>query len=124
MCSREIAHYRRLDSAEQIDWVDITTADDLEARFGVTREQAMASFHVRDGNGAWNEGAAGFVTLWLLLPGYRLLGGAINATGMIRLLDPAYRGFARWRQRRRCADGACAMPDQARPNPAVRGERS
>ena len=116
MCSREIAHYRRRPSADDIDWIDITATDDLEARFGVSRDQAMASFHVRDSNGAWNEGAAGFVALWLMLPGYRPLGKAISATGLIRLLDPAYRTFARWRQRRRCADGACETPGRSDPD--------
>lgn len=119
MCSREIAHYRRRPSADDIDWVDITTTEDLESRFGITRDEAMASFHVRDSKGDWKDGAAGFVALWLMLPGYRLLGRVINATGLIRILDPAYRAFARWRQRRRCSDGACQVTTDS-----VRSERS
>ena len=30
MCSREIAHYRRLGGAEAIDWIDIAAADSLQ----------------------------------------------------------------------------------------------
>ena len=71
LCRREIAHYRKLRAAQGVRWVDITMTDDLESRYGIGAEAAMARFHVRDGHGRWQTGAVAFVELWSHLGPYR-----------------------------------------------------
>jgi predicted DCC family thiol-disulfide oxidoreductase YuxK len=107
MCSREIAHYRRRRGADRIDWIDIATADALQARYGVSPDDAMARFHVRDPRGCWQTGAWGFVELWSHLATYRWLAGAMRSLRLTGILDFAYTGFARWRLRRRCDETSC-----------------
>jgi predicted DCC family thiol-disulfide oxidoreductase YuxK len=107
MCSREIAHYRRLPGADAVDWVDITSHPNLEGSFGIPHEQAMARFHVRDRDGHWHTGAQGFAELWTHLRGYRQLARAVTGLGLLPAMDRAYDRFARWRLRRQCDDGAC-----------------
>ena len=74
LCSREIKHYRRLDSADRIDWIDISRDASLLQAMGVTLETAMARLHVlhRDGwlaTGAYafRRGLVGTPLLLLLL---------------------------------------------------------
>lgn len=67
LCSLEIAHYKAQRGAESLDFVDVSQPNapigaDLE------REQALARFHIRDGNGALVSGAAAFVAVWDRLP--------------------------------------------------------
>jgi hypothetical protein len=45
LCSREIKHYRRLDSAGRIDWIDISRDASLLQAMGITLETAMARLH-------------------------------------------------------------------------------
>ena len=101
LCRREIAHYRRLDADRRLGWVDITDGDQ-HLPLGLTRERAMARFHVLDSHGRWHTGAWGFAELWSHLPGYRLLAHASRWLGAVRILDGAYTRFTRWRLRRRC----------------------
>ena len=108
LCSREIAHYRGLDRACAMHWVDIATqAEEVEAH-GLSVEQAMGKFHVLDAHGRWVTGAAGFAEIWSHLPGYRWLARGLRRAGMMPLLERVYAPFARWRLRRRC-DADCSL---------------
>lgn len=110
LCSREIAHYRRLRGAERIRWVDIAHTPDIEQRYGVSRDRAMAQFHVRDPGGRWRVGAPAFVELWRHLPGYRHAARTVSALGLLPLMDRAYAHFACWRLRRQCSNETCRRP--------------
>lgn len=108
LCAREIAHYRRLPGATGLTWIDISREPDLEGRFGVRPETAMARFHVRGVQGHWLTGAPAFAELWSHLAGYRLLAAGVRRLRLLPMLDLAYAGFARWRLRRRhCQGGVC-----------------
>ena len=109
LCSREIAHYRKLRAAQQVRWVDITATDELESRFGIEPEAAMARFHVRDAAGHWQTGAAAFVELWSHLGPYRWLGRVVTALRLVPLLEWGYVRWAERRQRARCADETCGV---------------
>ncbi len=113
MCSREIAHYRRLGGAEAIDWVDISAAVSLQAQYGISSDVAMARFHVRDPQGHWQTGAWGFVELWSHLVAYRWLAAGMRSLRLTRILDFAYTRFALWRLRRRCDETSCATETTA-----------
>ena len=109
MCSREIAHYRRVRGADKLQWLDVANEPGALPIGGVDRDTAMARFHVRDVNGRWQTGAYGFAELWAHLRGYRLLSLAVRKLHLLPLIDAAYTRFARWRLRRQCDTGACTV---------------
>ena len=108
MCSREIAFYRRKAASEKLLWIDISREPDTRSRFGISHEDAMQRFHVRDRQGHWQTGAWAFAELWSHFPGWRILSGSLRRAGLLPLTDKVYERFARWRLRRQCADGTCS----------------
>lgn len=90
LCTAEISHYRRL-AGDSVGFVDVSTNskpdDDL------SRDQAMARFHVRDATGELHSGAKAFVTLWQHLPGWRRLAPLARLPGVTHLLELGYRAF-------------------------------
>jgi len=116
LCRREIAHYRRVDHASRVTWVDLSDFGPGRVVCGIAYEDAMAVFHVRDTQGNWHRGAFGFVELWHHLGGYRWLGRFIRSLRLTPLLDRAYLHFARWRLRRKCDDASCAAPSNHNRN--------
>lgn len=109
LCSREIAHYRKLASFMPIQWVDITQDHELLRQWGINREEAMAEFHVLDDLGNIHKGADGFVLLWRALPYYRWLASLCQTLRMLPLMRRCYSRFARWHYRRRCDAGVCGV---------------
>jgi predicted DCC family thiol-disulfide oxidoreductase YuxK len=112
MCSREISHYRRLNGAEQIEWIDIHQAAQRLQDEGLRFEDALARFHVRDAAGRWHIGANGFFALWQVLPRYRPAARIIQLLHLNRPLNALYDRFAIWRIRRQTG-----CDDQCRPRP-------
>ncbi|MFP4160737.1 MAG: thiol-disulfide oxidoreductase DCC family protein [Ectothiorhodospira sp.] len=107
LCRREIGHYRRLDREGRVEWLDIHADPGVLERIGVDWETAMRRMHARDASGRVVTGARAFVTVWDCLPGYRWLARGVRAVpGVLPLMDLGYRGFARWRGRRR---GVCGV---------------
>jgi predicted DCC family thiol-disulfide oxidoreductase YuxK len=109
LCSKEIAHYQRMDRDQQVRWIDLTQAADELAAVGLDTETAMRRLHVRDADGRTLSGVPAFVAIWQRLPRYRVLAQIVDKLGLIRPLDWFYARFADWRFRRRCVDGACAV---------------
>ena len=107
LCSREIAHYRRRRGADRIDWIDITRAENDPTALGVSRTEAMARFHVRDADGRWHTGAAGFAQLWSWLPAYRWLARLVTGLRLLPLMEKGYTLFLRWRTPRQCDSDRC-----------------
>ncbi len=109
LCSREIAHYRRRSGAERLRWVDATRELDALHELGIDQQTALAKFHVRDTSGQWQIGAYGFALLWSQLQPYVWLARFVRAFRLLPFLDLAYRGFLRWRGRRRCDAQGCGV---------------
>lgn len=110
LCRREIDHYRRVQGADQLKWVDISETNNLQWLYGIERDTAMRRFHVRTSDGRWQIGAYGFAEVWSHLRGYRLLAKLVQALRLLRPLDWVYRHFADWRfDRRRCTEGRCGI---------------
>lgn len=108
LCRREIAHYRKLDSEEKIDWVDIHADPEAPERLGIAWHAAMERIHVQDAVGKIQVGAPAFLVIWEHLPGYRGLAWLLRGIpGLVPFLNWAYRHFARWRWARRCREGVC-----------------
>jgi predicted DCC family thiol-disulfide oxidoreductase YuxK len=102
LCRREIGLYRSAKGGEAVSWCDVSGAD-AATPAGLSREAAMARFHVVDADGTLRSGADAFIALWLSLPGWRWLGRVAGVPPLPWLLERAYRGFLRvrpWIQRR------------------------
>jgi len=97
LCRREIAFYRRLRGAELLEWLDVSAGAPLGQ--GLSCEQAMRRFHVRDAQGRLWSGGAAFARLWRALPGWRLLGWAMAWPPMSWALELVYRAFLPLRPR-------------------------
>jgi predicted DCC family thiol-disulfide oxidoreductase YuxK len=109
LCRREIAHYRRIDRARRLRWVDAATEAKILAVHGLDLERAMAELHVLDGNGCWQRGIDAFLVIWSHLPAYRWQARLISALRLRAPLGFAYRRFAAWRYRRRCGTSGCTL---------------
>jgi predicted DCC family thiol-disulfide oxidoreductase YuxK len=92
LCQAEIAHYRGTDRAAALCFVDVS-ATDASLPAGLTRQQAMDRFHVRDRNGQLLSGAAAFVEVWSRLPRWRWAARATALPGAMRVLEGGYRVF-------------------------------
>jgi predicted DCC family thiol-disulfide oxidoreductase YuxK len=91
LCRREVAFYQSLAPLQTVSWLDVSK----EAAKLSKTDQAryMARFHVRLQDGRLLSGAAAFVALWLVMPGWRWLGRFGRLPGVILILELAYRGF-------------------------------
>lgn len=107
LCSKEIAHYRRVDRDQRVRWVDLTAAADELAAIGLDQATAMRRLHAREPGGRLLSGVPAFIAIWHRLPGYRFLARAVEALRLTRPLEWGYRRFADWRFRQRCRDGVC-----------------
>lgn len=122
LCAAEIGTYRRCRGAERVAFVDVGRTDaPADLGPGLTREAALARFHVRDAGGSLASGAAGFAALWSQLPGWRWLARITRLPGVLALAERAYRGFLPLRPRLArlmpagvapCRDGACDRPSR------------
>lgn len=104
LCSREINHYRRLDQANRIQWLDIAEGPGTTTPFGLPWEQAMQRMHLLEVNGRFVSGAYAFAAMWRQLPYYRFLAMLVSFPGLLNLLDRVYNVFARLRWRSQCND--------------------
>ena len=112
LCRREIRLFKRLDSAQRVQWIDISRDQTLLNALGVSWERGMQSLHVLDGGGILRDGARAFIALWSVLPYHRHLARLILWTRTTTLLDRAYRRFAGWRYARRRRQSACPVSAQ------------
>jgi predicted DCC family thiol-disulfide oxidoreductase YuxK len=97
LCWREVAFYRRLPGADQLDWVDVSVGAQLGE--GLSCDAAMRRFHVREANGRLLSGGAAFARLWRALPGWRVLGWCLAWPPMSWALELIYRSFLPLRPR-------------------------
>lgn len=92
LCRREISVYQKAVPVTPIHWVDVSTeVQGLAA--GRSCGELMARFHVQTANGTLLSGAAAFVALWHLFPGWRWLGRFGSLPGMTAVLELSYRSF-------------------------------
>lgn len=110
VCARGVAHWKRLDWAHRIRWVDLMEEPSALEGDGVDFGRAMESLHVRDRRGRLVEGGHAFLALWDELPGWRWLSRLIRGLGLEGLFDRGYRWHSRGRFTKRCADGGCPLP--------------
>ncbi len=112
LCRREIDHYRRLDHACAVDWLDVHRDGAALDAAGITLDEAMRRLHVLDAGGRINTGVSAFVVIWGTLPRYRWLAALIERCHLTRPLECLYTQFAAWRYRRRCRTSCAAARRQ------------
>lgn len=93
LCSREIAFYRRRNGAERVDWCDVSKTEPEALPPGLTRERALARFHVQAADGSLSSGGQAFARLWRVLPDFSVLGRMFQLPGLAWCLERAYRLF-------------------------------
>lgn len=98
LCRREITFYQRQRGAECIEWLDLTAPDAEPLATDLTREQAMARFHVRRADGTLLAGARAFAELWQALPRFRRVGRLAALPGIVTVLEAGYRIALRLRR--------------------------
>ena len=91
LCRREISLYQSLTPQHAVAWQDVSGPD--TGLNQTERARYMARFHVRLEDGRMVSGAAAFVALWLVMPGWRWLGRMARLPGVTPVLELAYRGF-------------------------------
>jgi len=92
LCRREISVYRNLQSLQPVAWRDVSAVDAILPN-GTDRDVYMARFHVQLASGEVVSGAAAFVALWSVLPGWRWLGRLGRLPGMLAIMEILYRLF-------------------------------
>jgi predicted DCC family thiol-disulfide oxidoreductase YuxK len=97
LCAREIGFYRRRKGAERIDWRDISCSGEQEVAPGLSKDIALARFHVRSADGHLASGGEAFARLWTALPPFRLAGCILQRRPFVWCLNAAYDAFLKIR---------------------------
>ena len=104
VCRVEIAAMKRLDRGRAIDFVDITTLADTALPEGLTREDLLARFHLREGQGGpFHVGVDAFPAMWARLPFLRRAAFVFRLPLVRPLAEGFYRLFLAWQRRHRAA---------------------
>ncbi len=96
LCRREIGVYRHLAPVQPVEFCDVS-GPAVPLPVELTREQALARFHVQHADGRIESGARAFIALWERLPYWRWLAKFARLPGVAALMEIAYRGFLRVR---------------------------
>lgn len=107
LCSREVKHYRRLDRAQRVEYVDVNKDRVLLDALGVGFLAAQRRLHVLSRDGLLLDGAFAFAALWRELPCYRHLADLLYKLRLLPALDRLYDRFAALRFRHRCPAETC-----------------
>lgn len=98
ICNIEINAMKKLDTAGNIQWVDISQDKAALAAAGLTYKQTMDRMHVIDENKQVKSGVVGFLQVWKLLPYYRRLAPIIEQVPLLLpIMEFFYTIFARYR---------------------------
>jgi len=117
LCTREINHYRRLDSRNMIEWRDLHNATDKLANYALTHEQAMSELqavvHASPGSFKVVSGVDAFLEIWERIERYRWLARIISIGPIKQFTGRLYRAFAKYRHllRRSATCNHCIVTD-------------
>ena len=115
LCSREIEHYRKKDTAHRLRLIDISDPHFTAAAAGLDSKAVRRELHVRLPSGELAVGLPAFVAIWDALPGF----GPLAKLARLPVINPLLRGgyqlfaavrpYLPKRQREECVDGKCAI---------------
>jgi predicted DCC family thiol-disulfide oxidoreductase YuxK len=92
LCRREIALYRGACGDVPLRFADVSD-EAVSLPPSLTRDAALARFHVQRADGQIVSGSQAFLALWSVLPGWRWLARICRNPGVEWILERAYRGF-------------------------------
>jgi predicted DCC family thiol-disulfide oxidoreductase YuxK len=92
VCRREIAVLKRAVGSAPIQWRDVAEGT-AEAAPDLSREDALARFHVRRADGQLISGAVAFFAVWRHVPWLRPLAVVLEWPPLAWCAERAYRGF-------------------------------
>lgn len=98
LCSAEIAHYQKHDMKHEIEFVDVSLQH-CALPANLSRDRALARFHVQRNDGTLASGAEAFVLLWERLPRWRWAAGLARLPGLMKVMEGAYQIALRIRPR-------------------------
>ena len=110
LCSREIEHYRRIDSAGALRLVDIADPQFKAEAEGLDPVQVQKVMHARRDDGSLVTGVEAFREIWSRIPRYRWAVPVSRLPGLRQALDVGYVCFASvrpWLPKRKRPDMAC-----------------
>ena len=92
LCRSEIALYQNKKSSSPLEFIDVSAA---QANYptGLTRNTAMARFHVHSKERGLISGARAFSELWKRIPGWKTLGYVASLPGVCLFFEGVYRLF-------------------------------
>ena len=104
LCRREIGIYKKLvdkeNSANEINWVDISQSQEELNQEGIIHEDAMRLIHIKDESGIHQVGLEGMLMLWDKVPYYRHISRMIRHLPITHaLLARAYEFLAKHRMK-------------------------
>jgi len=100
LCVREVAHYRKIDTAGRVEWRDVAADPRAGEPIGLSCDAAMARMHAVTFEGRVVSGADAFLEVWRRMPGVWPRLAKLAAVPPIHwMLERSYRVFARHRDR-------------------------
>jgi predicted DCC family thiol-disulfide oxidoreductase YuxK len=84
LCSKEIEHYRKLDTSTKVDFIDIASSGFDESLFGLEGRDFHRKFHVKKANGEFLEGLEAFQEIWTCLDCFT----ALNKLTRMPVIEP------------------------------------
>lgn len=108
LCTKEIAHYQKIASANDFNWVDISQPNAL-APYPFSFEETMRYLHCIDDDRKTQIGVKAFIVIWRKLPGWRWLAPIAQFPLVYYPLSVCYKIFAdqRIKRRKKCNDKTC-----------------
>lgn len=107
LCSREIEHYKKMDGASKISFVDITSSEFDAATEDLDPHKIHQSLHVRDTNGKIHIGVEAFIVIWSQLNSLKKIVPLASFVPVKKMLEAGYFLFAKVRPllpRKKCSD--------------------
>lgn len=101
LCTAEINHYQKLETCHPIKWIGIHQDRDVVQRHGFTQKQLLERLHVVRGTGEADIGASAFITIWLSIKRYKVIGVMVQKLRLTAILNLFYEYFAKRRYQKR-----------------------
>lgn len=96
VCSREIAFYKTRMADAGINWRNVDATGQLAP--DLTRDEAMARFHIRQADGRLVSGARAFLALWRNDRRLSIIARILDRQPFLWVLELGYVGFLKARQ--------------------------
>lgn len=98
LCKYEVKMMQKLDTKNDIHWVDISKDEKALDTAGISYEAAMARVHVQDKNQNMLTGVRGFLLVWKQLPYYRRVVPIVEHVPLLLpIMESVYSLFAKYR---------------------------